>query len=380
RSLVLGIPVRGRAVSEVEPVMGFFNNLLPTPMVLDTELSLKAWVGAVKRELLDSFAHQEVPFERLALEPEIAAHANKAGLYQSLFSFQDARGRERHWGPLEHQSVLVMQKGATEDFSLWLMEVPSGLEGAFNFNADLFDASTARVFRERLVALLRRAVRSPSDTVAALLAAPGDDTTQFGRWTQARREQPGDPRPDTRTTRASASTLNATEEHMAAIWARLLGIEAGQISAQDNFFDIGGSSLLVMQAVVIAHKELGVSIDPRRFVTETLRSLSAGDERKARLLRLWADLLGQDPAQIRDTDNFFDLGGNSLLVMRAVIEAERSFGLKVDPRRYVNDSLLQLSATPPGGSTVPSADPPLTQDAHPSGLLSRVMGVFGRRK
>ena len=39
------------------------------------------------------------------------------------------------------------------------------------------------------------------------------------------------------------------------------------------------------------------------------------------------------------------MGGNSLLVMRAVVEAERMFGLKVDPRRYVNESLLQLSAT-----------------------------------
>lgn len=312
RSLVLGIPVRGRLISEVEPVMGFFNNLLPTPMVLDTGLSLKAWVGVVKRELMDSFAHQEVPFERLAVEPEIAAYANKAGLYQSLFSFQDARGRERHWGPLEHSSVLVMQKGATEDFSLWLMEVPGGLEGAFNFNADLFDASTARIFRERLIALLGRAVHAPSATVSALLEAPGDDTTQFSAWTQARREQPRNMRPNGRTSLLPENTgLSATEGRLAAIWARLLGVDVSQIRGQDNFFDIGGSSLLVMQAVA---------------------------------------------------------------------EAERLFGLKIDPRRYVNESLLQLSAESSGGSTTSGTDSPLTQEPPPSGLLSRVMGVFGRRK
>ncbi|MFN3493886.1 MAG: amino acid adenylation domain-containing protein, partial [Hydrogenophaga sp.] len=311
RSLVLGIPVRGRLMSEVEPVMGFFNNLLPTPMVLDKDMSLKDWVGVVKRELLDSFAHQEVPFERLAVEPEIAAHANKAGLYQSLYSFQDARGRERHWGPLEHRSVLVMQKGATEDFSLWLMEVPGGLEGAFNFNADLFDASTARVFRERLIGLLGRAVRSPAHTVSEWLADPGEDATQFGAWIQTRREQLANTRPNEHTLRPHASGLSATESDMAAIWARLLGIEVGQVQPQDNFFDIGGSSLLVMQAVAAAARELGLSIDPRR---------------------------------------------------------------------YVNESLRQLSSTPSSGSATSSADPALTQEPLPSGLLSRVMGVFGRKK
>ncbi|MBA4211885.1 MAG: non-ribosomal peptide synthetase [Polaromonas sp.] len=380
RSLVLGIPVRGRPISEVEPVMGFFNNLLPTPMVLDQDMSLKAWVGVVKRELLDSFAHQEVPFERLAVEPEIAAHANKAGLYQSLFSFQDARARERHWGPLEHRSVLVMQKGATEDFSLWLMEVPGGLEGAFNFNADLFDAGTARMFRERLVALLRRAVDAPSDTVSSLLAAPGDDTTQFTLWAQARQEQLKNTRSLARAAPPPASALGTTEAGMAAIWARLLGIEASQVRAQDNFFDIGGSSLLVMQAVAAAEKELGLVIDPRRFVTETLRSLSAGSERKAQLRRLWAELLDQDPAQIRDADNFFDLGGNSLLAMRAVTEAERLFGLKIDPRRYVNESLLQLSATATANPSAAGTDAPPAQQPQPSGMLSRFMGVLGRKK
>ena len=311
RSLVLGIPVRGRLNSEVEPVMGFFNNLLPTPIVLDTALSLKAWVGVVKRALLDSFAHQEVPFERLAAEPEIAAHANKAGLYQSLFSFQDARGRERHWGPLEHNTVLVMQKGATEDFSLWLMEGVSGLEGAFNYNADLFDASTARVFRLRLIALLGRAVHTPCATVSALLTTPAEDTTQFGAWVQARREQPRDTQPREHASAPPASAMGATEGHMATIWAKLLGIEMDQIRSQDNFFDLGGSSLQVMQAVAVAAKELGLSIDPRR---------------------------------------------------------------------YVNESLRQLSSTPPGSPAATGNDAPLTPEPQVAGLLSRVRGVFGLKK
>jgi len=312
RSLVLGIPVRGRLSAEVESVMGFFNNLLPVHLHMDPAQSLTAWVGIVKRELLDAFANQDVPFERLVTEPEIAIHANKAGLYQSLFSFQDARERERRWGPLTHSSVLVMQKGATEDFSLWLMEVPSGLEGGINYNADLFDTSTARIFRERFIGLLKRVASAPSQTIEALLGEPGSDASAFAAWVQARHVETTPPaavRPAAAQSTSAASDLSASEARMAAIWAALLGIGAEQVTAQDNFFD---------------------------------------------------------------------LGGNSLLVMRAVAEAERDLGLKVDPRRYVNESLRQISAN--ATATLTGAELHVDAAAPQTGLLSRVLGGFGRPK
>jgi amino acid adenylation domain-containing protein len=372
RSLVLGIPVRGRLISEVEPVMGFFNNLLPTPLTLDATLSFKDWTGVVKRELLDSFAHQEVPFERLASEPEIAVHANKAGLYQSLFSFQDARERERQWGPLAHESVLVMQKGATEDFGLWLMEVPGGLEGGINYNVDLFEASTARLLRDRLLALLQRVGDAPDLSVQALLASPGPDAERLTAWVQARQRDIAPPAPSRR--RDAGIAKSAIEARLAAIWARLLGIDAVQIAADDNFFDLGGNSLLVMQAVAAAHAELGLRIEPGRFVHEPLSKLAADADQPLELARIWADLLGIDAAQIHASDNFFDLGGSSLLAMRAVAEMQRVLGLKIDPNRYVHETLQQL-----GRSAEPAGLAPDEPAPERSGLLSRVLGRFGRR-
>jgi amino acid adenylation domain-containing protein len=387
RSLVVGVPVRGRLSADVEPVMGFFNNLLPVHLSLDPAKSLRQWVALVKQELMDAFANQEVPFERLAGEPEIAAHANKSGLYQSLFSFQDARGRKRRWGPLQHSSVLVMQRGATEDFGLWLMEVPGGLEGGFNYNADLFDASTARIFRERLVALLQRVASEPDIGVAALLAEPGADKVNFDTWVQAQSSGAAMPAPMRRAALAPESGGSAAEERLASIWARLLGIDAAQITAFDNFFDIGGNSLLVMQAVAAGEIELGARVDPHRYVHEPLGKLARGatpsgvDVRQDELAHVWAELLGVDRAHIQAGDNFFDLGGSSLLAMRAVAEAECQLGLRVDPRRYVFETLQQLSVPAPVPDDASAVTVPVASDQArpPSGLFSRVLGRLGRR-
>jgi hypothetical protein len=277
-SLVVGVPVRGRLSQQVEPVMGFFNNLLPLHLGLQHSAALPEWLGSVKRELVEALANEDVPFERLAPEPELAALSQKAGLYQSLFSFQDARERKRRWGPLQHSSVLVMQKGATEDFGLWLMEVPNGLEGGFNYNADLFDAATAALFRQRLLGLLRRVARDFSTSLGAVLDAPGDDRDAFLAWVERTRAAlPSQSRPPA----AAAALLDPSQVPLAKIWSELLGIPVGQMRAGDNFFDLGGSSLLVMQAVGLAERTLGQKIDPRRFVSESLAQLAISDVKAA---------------------------------------------------------------------------------------------------
>lgn len=43
------------------------------------------------------------------------------------------------------------------------------------------------------------------------------------------------------------------------------------------------------------------------------------------------------------TDNFFDLGGHSLLAMSAVAEAKKQLGWRIEPRRFVFETLQQLA-------------------------------------
>jgi amino acid adenylation domain-containing protein len=174
--LTLGIPVRGRAAPGLEPVMGFFNNLLPLRVRADTSRSFVDWVRDVKQLMLGAMDHQDVPFEKLVQEVDSLRTAGNTGYYQALFSFQDARERTRRWAGLEQQGILVFQPGATEDLGLWLMEVPTGLEGGVTYNADLFRRETAQLLRDRYLHLLERIARQPGRSLSALLDI-GDEET-----------------------------------------------------------------------------------------------------------------------------------------------------------------------------------------------------------
>jgi hypothetical protein len=63
-----------------------------------------------------------------------------------------------------------------------------------------------------------------------------------------------------------------TELALAQVWSELLGV--AQVELGDNFFDLGGSSLLAMQAAESAAQRLGKRISARRYVFETLGQLA----------------------------------------------------------------------------------------------------------
>jgi non-ribosomal peptide synthetase component F len=323
-SIVVGLPVRGRQRPETEDVMGLFINLLPLQFAVDARSTLGGFLDAVRRDTVEVFENQEVPFERIAEEPDISARATRFGLYHALFSFQDARRRTRVWGGLKQENVLLFQKGSTEDLvGLWLMEVPGGLEGGFTYNADIYLPETAQAMRTRYMELMQRVAASPSIALAELVDPAGSDAAQWLR------------------------RLAATEDERAEDAA-------------------AGAAIASVEAAPAAGAKAASGL-----ATENERQLAG----------IWADLLDIDVAQVTARDNFFDLGGHSLLAMRAIESAGRALGFRVDARRYYFESLGQL-ANAEAASTIASARPAPKRDEESSGggLLRKVFGAFGAKR
>ncbi len=70
--------------------------------------------------------------------------------------------------------------------------------------------------------------------------------------------EPGKPR--ARPTAGQLAAGEAMEDRVAAVWQRVLGV--GELGYDQNFFDLGGNSLLGMQLVAELGRELGAEIEP----------------------------------------------------------------------------------------------------------------------
>jgi len=330
-AVVIANPVRGRDAPELETVMGFFNNVLPLPFCVDRSEAFDGFAAQVKALQLEVMHHQQIPFERLVAEPEFARHATSSGIYQGLFSFQDVRDRPLAFCGVKLRQVHLMQRGATDDLSLWLMDKPTGLEGAINYNADIYNEATGLAFRARYLELLERVLATPHASLQDLLAAPSDSAAHLRRLgTASAAAAVSAPAP---TTDAARDTLAAP---MDARLAPIVTRPSGAASAH-------GPALLLPE--------------------------------QAQLAQVWASALGIDVNDIRASDNFFDLGGDSLMAMRVLQQAEQALGFKVEARRYVYESLGQLaSAAAAQGGLAEVPNPVTAAPAARPGLLGRLLG------
>jgi acyl carrier protein len=73
------------------------------------------------------------------------------------------------------------------------------------------------------------------------------------------------------------------ESLIAEVWKDVLGVD--RVGVYDNFFDLGGHSLLSMQVIARVEKKTGLQIHPKAFVTQTLGQLASVYEERMRVAR-----------------------------------------------------------------------------------------------
>jgi amino acid adenylation domain-containing protein len=275
-SLVIGMPVRGRNMPELEPIMGYFNNLLPFQIDIQPNEKFADLLTRVKSRVVESFACPDVPLEQLS--KEISASSGRAAslLYQALFSFQDARQRVTEWGGLKHSSIPLFQHGATEDLGVWFMETADGVQGGVTYNTDIITEATAKTLRERYLTLLDAIIADPAKTIDVLVASHVAASRQNVTPVEAKptaSQAAAKPRP-------TSAPSTETEKLLAAIWCSELKLS--DVSTADNFFDLGGHSLLAMQTMATMEEKTGKRVDPQKFIFETLGQIArAYDEAEA---------------------------------------------------------------------------------------------------
>lgn len=112
------------------------------------------------------------------------------------------------------------------------------------------------------------------------------------------------------------------------IWEEVLGFSP--IQKDDNFFEIGGDSIMSIQIVARARKQ-GITIQSTDlFEHQTVAELSehvntvqnGGEKILTRLRKIWEDVLGFAP--IHEDDNFFEIGGDSILSIQIIAKAKDS--------------------------------------------------------
>ncbi len=255
--LIVGTPVRGRPRRELESIMGFFVNTLPLRLRVDAQVGFDALLATVRGAVLEAFATSDAPFTEMLRLPGMRRDPARSPIYQAFFSYQDARRRERRWGDLQHHQMPVHAAVAAEDLGLWLLVGDDGTVGGLSYDTALFDAARVEQWAADYFALVDALCAEPRRALGAL-----------------RNDRAATPAVAAATvTAAPASAARGDGELLATVWRELLGIDT--VDASDNFFDLGGHSLLVTQAIARMRKLTGKSVSAQTYMVENLAQIAA---------------------------------------------------------------------------------------------------------
>ena len=246
---VIGTPVRGREQPALEHLMGFFVNMLPLRMRPNASMTLSEWLATVHRQVVDAFSYPDVPFDHLVHVMQVPRDRSRPPIHQVSFSYQDVRERTTRWGNVDHQRMPTPMLGAAQDLSLWCVETRNHVEFVFTFNADVLDTSSVALFGKSLEQLLRDFLTDPDRPLTGYDFSPGSQLVA---------PPPAQRPPASAPNQARAAREGSLEEGISDVWRSLLGLT--DFGLDDDFFDRGGHSLLVMRAVTQIRARTGASV------------------------------------------------------------------------------------------------------------------------
>jgi acyl transferase domain-containing protein/acyl carrier protein len=114
-------------------------------------------------------------------------------------------------------------------------------------------------------------------TAGQIAVSTTDLATRLDQWVK-RKPRPAQPAPRPEAAQPGASEEGGMRQVLAAIWRDVLGVK--HIEPQDNFFDLGGDSLLLVDVIGRLKSDYGIVLNPREIMFQTLGQIAAACEEK----------------------------------------------------------------------------------------------------
>ncbi|GAB1539814.1 hypothetical protein NUACC21_24810 [Scytonema sp. NUACC21] len=181
--LLVGTPVANRTRTETENLIGCFLNTLVLRTKLSHELSFRELLARVKETTLEAYDHQELPFEQLVKELQPERALSYTPLFQVMFVFQEAPLQALQLPNLTLNPQSVDVGIAKFDLTLYLEDTKQGLEGALEYNTDLFNTTTINRVIGHFTHLLEGIVNYPEKRLSNLpLLTVAEEQALLVKW------------------------------------------------------------------------------------------------------------------------------------------------------------------------------------------------------
>ncbi|PSL55728.1 non-ribosomal peptide synthase protein (TIGR01720 family)/amino acid adenylation domain-containing protein [Saccharothrix carnea] len=355
RDISVGTVSSGRDRADLERAVGFFVRTLVLRSWVDPDLPFTSFLDQVRDTALEAFAHDDVPFDRVVEEVRPDPDPSRTPLVQAVVALHQPLVRNTAFGGLTAAEHDLPRPVARFDLVVEFWPRGDDLALTVEYNTDLFDAATIESLGDDLEALLRLVADDPDRPLRGLvpLDFPPDETVRVRgfRVDLAEVEQ------------AVLRYHEVTDAAVVVVDKRLVAYVTPPVSPSALQAFVGQ----VLPAHAVPTTVVGLDrLDraalpaPPAESAET-RYVAPRTPVEAVLADVFAEVLGAARVGVRD--NFFALGGDSILGIQVVTRARRA-GLVLTSRDIFAHQTVAAIAPHVTRDLPPAADQgPVTGDA-----------------
>lgn len=183
KNLCVGAPVANRSLAEIEPLIGYFVNVLALHTDLSGNPEFSTLVRRTHDLMLDSQPHQEYPFELLVkrLRPHRDPSVNP--LFQVMFVLHNVPFDGITVSGLRISPFAIPNRVSKFDLTLHVTEEPRGILISFEYNTDLFETATIQRMAGHFERLLENIAAAPETRIGEFaLLSPAELHTLTREW------------------------------------------------------------------------------------------------------------------------------------------------------------------------------------------------------
>ena len=188
--IIVGTVSAGRKQSELQGLLGCFQNPLALRMDVSGNPSFRELLARARKVTLGALSHDDVPFGTLVQELQPERDLTRSPILQVLISLAPSMPDISPDWDLRQMAVDV---GAAKfDLDLELDDRPDGIRGRFVYNTDLFDAPTIARTVGHWETLLQSLVESPDQPISMLPLLTKSEKATLTAWNRTQAEYPSE--------------------------------------------------------------------------------------------------------------------------------------------------------------------------------------------
>lgn len=166
--ILVASPIAGRRPTEIEPLIGFFVNMLVLRTDLSGDPTFLDLLKRVRETTLEAYDHQDLPFEKLVEELHPERSLNHSPLFQVSLAFQNAEAQTLQLSGLTIEPLEIDTGTAKLDLLLSIVQQDGGLCLRAEYNTDLFDEDTIVRLLGHFQVLVEEVVKNPNRRLSVL--------------------------------------------------------------------------------------------------------------------------------------------------------------------------------------------------------------------